>query len=85
MKRVIIGIGWFAIFSLVISFTGGFIVGFIAGFNDPENAVTVGAEAGRVFGEKYGGIVFIISALLAIIGTATGKLPYTQKKTPPPK
>jgi len=84
MKRVIIGIGWLTIISFVISFIGGFVAGFIAGYNDPGNAAAAGAGAGKDFEQRFGGFVFLISALAAVIGTATGKLPYTQKEAKAP-
>ena len=80
MKRVILGIGWFSIINFTINFIGGFASGFITAFTNPSIA---GAEAGIGFTQKYGLIVFIASALIAIIGTTTGKLPYTQKDKPP--
>jgi len=77
MKRVILGIGWFSIFNFTLNFIGGGIAGFIAG------STASGAQAGLKFSQQYGWIIFIVSALAAIIGTATGILPYTKKDNSP--
>ncbi|MBF8264799.1 MAG: hypothetical protein HW384_663 [Dehalococcoidia bacterium] len=77
MKRVILGIGWFGIFNFTLSFIGGGIAGFMAG------STASGAQAGLKFGQQYGPIIFIVSALVAIIGTVTGILPYTKKDNLP--
>ncbi|MDP8258705.1 MAG: hypothetical protein P9L90_04710 [Candidatus Aadella gelida] len=76
MKRVILCIGWLTIFNFTGNFIGGFVMGFINGMN---NASASGAQVGLSFTQQYGWIVAIAAALIAIIGTATGKLPYTKK------
>jgi len=43
------------------------------------NAAQSGAGAGIRAAQQYAWIVITVSALIAIIGTLTGKLPYTRK------
>jgi len=68
-----------------ISFTlycvAGFIIGAIAGSHTGSVAegAAAGGEAATKFTSKYGWIFFIVSALVAIIGTKTGKLPFMKK------
>lgn len=81
MKRFILGMGWFTIISFVLTFIGAIAVGFIAGTsaNSIVSGAKAGGEAGARFNQQYGLIIIIVSAIIAIIGTMTGKLPYTQK------
>ncbi|MFH1593688.1 MAG: hypothetical protein ABID09_03205 [Candidatus Omnitrophota bacterium] len=82
MKRIILGMGWLSIINITTNFIGGFIRGAIVGF---KGNPTSGAQAGASFTQEYGGIVFFAAAVIAIIGTATGILPYTKKESPAPK
>jgi hypothetical protein len=78
VKRVILGIGWFNIINFLLNFIGGAIVGLSVGFTKTPIS---GAEAGIKFNQQYGVIILVVSIILAIVGTATGILPYTKKES----
>jgi len=81
MKKVLIGFGWFVIIYIVVSFVAGAIVGGIAGSTAPAgSAMEAGRNAGAEFGHKYGLWIFLATALIAIIGTAQGLLPFTKEE-----
>jgi len=79
MKRFFIGFSWFVIIHFCLSGLSGTIIGGIAYSKNPDNAAQAIAQAGD-FGIQYGWIILLISLTIAIIGTKTGKLPYTEKK-----
>jgi hypothetical protein len=91
MKRVALGFAWFVGLYMGSLMIGGAVAGFRAaqeinqrnvanvsdGFNKGHAA---GEAAGRKFGEEYGGPIFLASLIVAVVGTATGFLPGTEKK-----
>lgn len=90
MKRILFGIIWFVVLTLVGFIGGGAIAGAIAGSQISATSFSEGAakggQVGRVagakFGQKYGGLVILGVLVVSIVGTATGVLPGTKKKTP---
>ncbi|MDH3608907.1 MAG: hypothetical protein OEQ24_06680 [Gammaproteobacteria bacterium] len=80
MKKLGFGILWFLALSMGILLLGSMIVGAIAATNDPANAAAAGEAAGEAFGKKYGGIIFLLSFVVAVIGSWFGWLPGTKSK-----
>lgn len=39
-----------------------------------------GQQIGSAFKEKYGTVWFLLSLVIAVVGTATNKLPFTKRK-----
>ena len=89
MKRFAFGFVWFVVLSLAGFIGGGAIAGVIAGskvnaagFSEGyAKGERVGHAAGAEFGRKYGGIVLLGALAVSIVGTATGVLPGTKKKS----
>ena len=90
MRKVLMGVVWFLILWFGTLTIGGAIAGsFRAAKIDLEGKTvsdikketnSAGLQAGTEFGVRYGGLVFLGSILIAIIGTATGVLPGTKRK-----
>jgi hypothetical protein len=82
MKKVLLGLGWFVLLWIGLSFAGGAIAGGIAGAKTRgyTEGATAGRAAGEEFGRQYGGIILLSSAALALVGTVTGVLPGTSNQ-----
>ena len=61
---------------------GGGVSGFMAGFNNPDDASELGRLAGEEFGEKYSIILLVVSLPLAFAGTIgiCWLLPWCKRK-----
>lgn len=91
MVRIFIGLGWFTVIYFASCVVIGGVVGAMAGASGGSDTYTAGYTTGREashqFFSRYGGLVFLGSALIAGLGTAFGKLPLTKQEanTQPPK
>lgn len=89
MKRIFFCVIWFAVFGIVGVMGGGAVAGGIAGsklsVSNPSEAYAQGKQAGYIagaeFGRKYGKHVLLAALIAAIVGTASGILPGTKKKS----
>lgn len=76
---------YFVLFFVLATVIGGLIVGFstVSGM-DPEagqEAISAAAQdAGENFGRQWGNVILIGSAVLALLGTIMGWLPFTKMK-----
>ncbi len=83
MKKIFMGIIWFIVFYLVICTVAGVIIGSRA----PEELKIKGFKEGynyqpaEEFSKKYGGLILLSALILSIIGTASGILPGTKKRS----
>jgi hypothetical protein len=89
MKRIVFGIIWFVVISLVGLVGGGAVAGAIVGSKVAASSFSegyakgeqVGHAAGAEFGQKYGGLVLLGALVVSIVGTGTGILPGTKRKS----
>ena len=86
MKRILMGFIWFVVLYIgTLAFIGGIIGGISASGSGAKNyheGAQVGHAAGEEFGKKYGGLLFLLSIGAAGLGTFTGILPGTKRKSP---
>jgi hypothetical protein len=68
MKRIIMGIVWFIIFELFFGAIGGLLT---SGMTKEQSMATL---------SKFAPWLFVLSLVLAVVGTVTGKLPGTKKQ-----
>ena len=94
MRRVIFAIVWFVIFAVGGLGIGGAIVGGAAGADAAAGSKTppttfsdgyrvgynAGHSAGQELGRKYGGLILLVSLVLAVGGSALGILPGTRRR-----
>jgi hypothetical protein len=93
MKRICFGVLWFLVLWIGVSAIGGGIAGAMATRSSPTVAdaktasegfsrgYDVGQIAGRDFGSRYGSLILVGALIVSIVGTATGILPGTKRKT----
>ena len=89
IRRVLFGTVWFVVLTLSTLVVGAGIAGGVAGAGSAEPTASfregfddgyqVGALAGAEFRARYRWPIFVVSAVLAIAGTATGFLPGTKR------
>jgi len=84
-RALLFGFIWFLMFWLGSLIAVGGVVGVNAGIEaeTPQEAAALGREAGEEFGRACGPYVILGAAALAIIGSATGILPWTKPKKRP--
>lgn len=70
MKRIVMGIVWFFIFQISFGLMGGLFTG-LGGMSKQQSIA--------VF-DKFAPVILIVSLILALGGTITGKLPGTKNK-----
>ncbi len=80
MKKVGFGVLWFLVLSMGCLMLGALVVGFTADINGPANAQASGEAASRAFGRDYGGIIFLVSLIIAVLGSIKGWLPGTKSQ-----
>lgn len=76
VRKICFGFVWFLILILGTLILGGMVVGAITGGNDPANSFA----AGQAAGQAYGGMIFLASLIVAVIGSIFGWLPGTKSK-----
>ena len=81
MKKFGFGVLWFLVLSMGCSMLGALVVGFTADINGPVNAQASGVAASRAFGRDYVGIIFLVSLIIAVVGSIKGWLPGTKPPT----
>jgi hypothetical protein len=89
MKRVLFGVLWFLVFWFGSLMVLGGAIGFMAAQHPQADGAPAqnfqqgydqGYQAGQRMGRKYGWIPLLAALLLAVAGTATGKLPGTGRQ-----
>jgi hypothetical protein len=81
MKKFGFGVLWFLALSMGCLMVGGMVVSAMAGINDPVNASASGEAAGTAFGREYAGIIYLVSLIIAVLGSIKGWLPGTKLPT----
>ena len=78
MNQAYKAIIWFA----VIYILGVILISIylVMSVNQPVS-FDAGHQIGAAFKEKYGTVLFLSSLVIAVVGTATNKLPFTKRKT----
>jgi hypothetical protein len=71
MKKILMGIVWFVIIQLFLGFIGGLFFSAVPGANEQTSRETF---------SKVAPLILLISAVLAVLGTVTEKLPGTKNK-----
>lgn len=92
IRRVLVGAGWFLLLWLGSGMLIGGILGAMAGIETapPHGTFYDGVAAGRVAGEQagiafrraWGGKLFLIALIVAVVGTWRGRLPGTGRPKP---
>ena len=83
MRRLVMGFVWFVVLYFGILGAGSAIVGSTArsGGKNIEQGVLAGHTGGEEFGRKYGTLILLVAIGGAALGTATGRLPGTKRRT----
>ncbi len=78
VRKFFMSLLWFVIFLLVALI--GIVAVVVSGLDmtDQEAAVAAAEFAGQEIGQKYGLLIFGGSALLAVVGSIFGVLPFTR-------
>jgi hypothetical protein len=86
MKRVLVGVVWFVVLSILGLAGTGAVAGakayhkaHAAGLSD---GLRQGAAAGSEVGRKYGTVLLLGALVLSIVGAATGSLPGVSDAKP---
>jgi len=78
-KRIFLGIAWFAIIYFTGCFITGGIIGAFIGATVTVNPHEAVVQASHDFFNKYSALLLLGAALIAILGTIKGWLPFTKK------
>lgn len=78
MRRLILGFVWFLVLYFCIIGAGGANDAAINGGS--QNFTKQYRSAGEAFGRKYGTPILLVTIGVAVLGTATGRLPGTKAK-----
>lgn len=83
MRRLVIGFAWFVVLYFGILGAGGAIMGSTtrSGGSSFDQGFLAGRAGGEAFGKKYGTVILFVALGGAALGTATGRLPGTRRKT----